>query len=225
MMSGAKRARTADLLHAISRQHVHPRPYPQVTVLPRPRKSARVRTCCGTFLLYHSHPRRGPQRAPDEALTGANPAHQVTGAPSGVHAVKEATEAGPTTPPQPPPQPGAGQPDSPTNIQPGFRGLHSNFGTGISVPSRRRHPLATQMIATCSHTGPHSAVPALGPVRGRRRCSRVTVCRPGVRAWPVRAPPRGSPSAGLCARAPPGPLGRLRHGRRWLVVPPGLRRR
>ena len=64
LTSGAKRARTADLLHAISRQHVHPRPSVQVTVLPRPRKSARVRTSCGTFLLYRCHPHRGHQSRP-----------------------------------------------------------------------------------------------------------------------------------------------------------------
>ena len=61
---GAKRARTADLLHAIWRQHVHPRPSMQVTVLPRPRRSARVRTSCGTFLLYRCHPRGEPQSCP-----------------------------------------------------------------------------------------------------------------------------------------------------------------
>jgi len=54
---GAKRARTADLLHAIWRQHVHPRPYPQVTVLPRPRTSARVQVSCCTSVLYGCHPR------------------------------------------------------------------------------------------------------------------------------------------------------------------------
>jgi hypothetical protein len=59
-----KRARTADLLHAIWRQHVHPRPYPQVTVLPRPPKSARVQVCCCTSVLYRYRPRRGHQPWP-----------------------------------------------------------------------------------------------------------------------------------------------------------------
>jgi hypothetical protein len=51
-LGGAKRARTADLLHAIWRQHVHPRLSVQVTVLPRPRKSARVQVSCCTSVLY-----------------------------------------------------------------------------------------------------------------------------------------------------------------------------
>jgi hypothetical protein len=58
---GAKRARTADLLHAIWRQHVHPRPSVQVTVLPRPRTSARVRVSCCTSVLYRCHPRQEHQ--------------------------------------------------------------------------------------------------------------------------------------------------------------------
>ena len=56
LTSGAKRARTADLLHAIWRQHVHPRPSPQVTILQRPYAATCVRTCCCTFLLYRCHP-------------------------------------------------------------------------------------------------------------------------------------------------------------------------
>jgi len=48
-------------LHAIWRQHVHPRPSVQVTVLTRPRKSARVRVSCCTSVLYRCHPRRGHQ--------------------------------------------------------------------------------------------------------------------------------------------------------------------
>jgi hypothetical protein len=59
-LCGAKRARTSDLLHAIWRQHVHPRVRVQVTVLPRPRKSARVRVSCCTSVLYRCHPRRVP---------------------------------------------------------------------------------------------------------------------------------------------------------------------
>jgi hypothetical protein len=54
--------RTPDLLHAIQRQPVHPRLSLQVTVLPRPLRSARVRACCGTFLLYRSAPANTPDR-------------------------------------------------------------------------------------------------------------------------------------------------------------------
>jgi hypothetical protein len=64
LTSGAKRARTADLLHAIWRQHVHPRPSVQVTVLTRPRKSARVRVSCCTSVLYRFNPRRAASRGP-----------------------------------------------------------------------------------------------------------------------------------------------------------------
>jgi len=63
LTSGAKRARTADLLHAIWRQHVHPRPSPQVTVLPRPRTSARVRVSCCTCVLYSAPLPSLPTRA------------------------------------------------------------------------------------------------------------------------------------------------------------------
>jgi hypothetical protein len=49
---GAKGTRTPGLLHAISRQHVHPRLSPQVTVPQRPPATARVPARCGTFLLY-----------------------------------------------------------------------------------------------------------------------------------------------------------------------------
>jgi hypothetical protein len=79
-LGGAKRARTADLLHAIWRQHVHPRPSVQVTVLPRPRTSVRVRVSCCTSVLYRCHPRSGaPVVAPDAALTSINPPRQATG--------------------------------------------------------------------------------------------------------------------------------------------------
>ena len=65
---GAKRARTADLLHAIWRQHVHPRPSVQVTVLTRPCAATSVRVRCGTSVLYRSHPcRRAPAAAELEA--------------------------------------------------------------------------------------------------------------------------------------------------------------
>jgi hypothetical protein len=49
---GATEIRTPDLLHAISRQHVHPRLSPQVTVPASTRGSISVRVRCGTSLLY-----------------------------------------------------------------------------------------------------------------------------------------------------------------------------
>jgi hypothetical protein len=64
LTSGAKEIRTPDLLHAIWRQHVHPRPSPQVTVLPRPCTATRVPLCCCTSVLYRCHPRRGAGRGP-----------------------------------------------------------------------------------------------------------------------------------------------------------------
>ena len=50
--SGAKGTRTPDPLLANNRQHVHSRPYPQVTVPKRVSASLQIRTCCGTFVLY-----------------------------------------------------------------------------------------------------------------------------------------------------------------------------
>ena len=55
-LGGAKRARTADLLHAISRQLVHPRPSVQVTVSGRPHQSSGIQAGCCTFVLYGSEP-------------------------------------------------------------------------------------------------------------------------------------------------------------------------
>jgi len=52
LTSGAKGTRTPDPLLANNRQHVHPRPSPQVTVLERVSASPWIRTCCGTFVLY-----------------------------------------------------------------------------------------------------------------------------------------------------------------------------
>ena len=59
-LGGAKEIRTPDLLHAIWRQHVHPRPSPQVTVLPRPHECARVRVSCCTSVLYSPTRRQRP---------------------------------------------------------------------------------------------------------------------------------------------------------------------
>ena len=59
--SGAKGTRTPDPLLANNRQHVHPRPYPQVTVPERVSASLQIHTCCGTFVLY-SLPRSTPVR-------------------------------------------------------------------------------------------------------------------------------------------------------------------
>jgi hypothetical protein len=53
--SGAKQARTADLLHAIRRLHVHRSVSVQVTVLPRPCQATAVPASCCTFLLYCCH--------------------------------------------------------------------------------------------------------------------------------------------------------------------------
>jgi hypothetical protein len=58
---GAKGTRTSDPLLANNRQTVHPRPSPQVTVPERVSASLRIRTCCGTFVLY-SPPRSTPVR-------------------------------------------------------------------------------------------------------------------------------------------------------------------
>ena len=49
-----------------NRQHVHPRPYPQVTVHIRTWRSADVRACCGTFLLYCP---AWPNHAPSRRMT------------------------------------------------------------------------------------------------------------------------------------------------------------
>ena len=51
---GATGIRTPDLLHAISRQYVHWRPSPQVTVLEHPLRFASVPAGCGTSMLYRS---------------------------------------------------------------------------------------------------------------------------------------------------------------------------
>ncbi len=55
-LGGAKRARTADLLHAISRQDVHRSLSVQVTVHPCPYQATAVRASCCTFLLYCAVP-------------------------------------------------------------------------------------------------------------------------------------------------------------------------
>jgi hypothetical protein len=44
--------RTPDLLHAITRRHIHPGPSPQATVLRGLPESAQVRAGYGTSLLY-----------------------------------------------------------------------------------------------------------------------------------------------------------------------------
>jgi hypothetical protein len=49
---GAKGTRTPDPLLANNRQHVHPRPSPQVDVPGRAPRSVRIRVCCGTSVLY-----------------------------------------------------------------------------------------------------------------------------------------------------------------------------
>jgi hypothetical protein len=62
---GAKGTRTPDPLLANNRQHVHPRPSPQVTVPERVSASLQIRTCCGTSVLY-SPPRPTALRRPCE---------------------------------------------------------------------------------------------------------------------------------------------------------------
>jgi hypothetical protein len=59
---GATGIRTPDLLHAISRHHVHRSASPQVTVPERTHRSIQIRAGCGTFLLYSFHLR--PIRMP-----------------------------------------------------------------------------------------------------------------------------------------------------------------
>jgi hypothetical protein len=54
---GAKGTRTNDPLLANNRQHVHRRPSPQVTVPQRVSAPARVRTFCGTSVLYSTEVR------------------------------------------------------------------------------------------------------------------------------------------------------------------------
>jgi hypothetical protein len=49
---GVKGTRTPDLLLANNRQHVHPRPSPQVTVPGRAPGSTQIQACCGNFVLY-----------------------------------------------------------------------------------------------------------------------------------------------------------------------------
>ena len=52
---GAKEIRTPDLLHAISRQHIHLCTSPKVSVLERASGSASVRAGCCTCVLYCPH--------------------------------------------------------------------------------------------------------------------------------------------------------------------------
>jgi hypothetical protein len=53
---GAMGIRTPDLLHAIQRHYVHPRPSVQVTVSGRPHQSSGIQAGCCTFVLYGSEP-------------------------------------------------------------------------------------------------------------------------------------------------------------------------
>jgi hypothetical protein len=74
---GAMGIRTPDLLHAITRQHIHHRPSPQVTVPRSARRSPVVRVRCGTFLLYS--PGR-PHESRDVAVLP--PAHSRSPSPA-----------------------------------------------------------------------------------------------------------------------------------------------
>jgi len=77
---GAKGIRTPDLLHAISRQHVHRCLSSQVTVPERAHRSGQVRTGCCTFALYQS---ARPTRPPNERLTSQNLQELYRGASRG----------------------------------------------------------------------------------------------------------------------------------------------
>ncbi len=90
---GAMGIRTPDLLHAIRRQHIHPRPSPQVSVPERLPWSASIRTGCGTSVLY-SPPRSMALQRPC-ALAAAAPRNLlVTKAASGAHGSEGNPRAG-----------------------------------------------------------------------------------------------------------------------------------
>jgi hypothetical protein len=80
LTSGAKEIRTPDLLHAIWRQHVHPRPSPQVTVLLRPCAATSGRVRCGTPVLYRSNSAETSAVSRDEGPASDNPASHAKGA-------------------------------------------------------------------------------------------------------------------------------------------------
>ncbi len=75
---GAKGTRTPDPLLANNRQHVHPRPSPQVSVPERPSESASVRTGCGTFLLYSAPHQSRSVRIPCHRAPCPNAASNLT---------------------------------------------------------------------------------------------------------------------------------------------------
>jgi hypothetical protein len=75
---GAKGIRTPDLLHAISRQHVHRSTSAQVTVPGSAHPSRQVRTGCCTFLLYRPACPVSPRMVPDQP----EPPKNSTAAPS-----------------------------------------------------------------------------------------------------------------------------------------------
>ena len=64
LVGGAKGTRTPDPLLANNRQHVHPHPYPQVSVLGRPFASASIQAGCCTSALYFALHRCRPVRMP-----------------------------------------------------------------------------------------------------------------------------------------------------------------
>ena len=70
LTSGAKGTRTPDPLLANNRQHVHPRPSPQVTIPERVSASLQIRTCCGTSVLYSP-----PESTPVRRLCGTPRRH------------------------------------------------------------------------------------------------------------------------------------------------------
>jgi hypothetical protein len=78
-LRGAMGIRTPDLLHAISRQHVHRSPSLQVTVPTGAWRSAPIRGRCGTFLLYSPG---GPQESRDVAVLPAVPFQDPSARPA-----------------------------------------------------------------------------------------------------------------------------------------------
>jgi hypothetical protein len=80
LTSGAKGTRTPDPLVANNRQHVHQRPFPQVTVPRGGPASLQIRVCCGTPMLYRTLdqgtiPSRRHQLAHTYCRSGASSCH------------------------------------------------------------------------------------------------------------------------------------------------------
>ena len=74
---GAKGTRTPAPLLANNRQHVHPRPSPQVTVPGCASASTYIQICCGTFQLY-SQPWSGTAQIPCDSPLCSPQEHERT---------------------------------------------------------------------------------------------------------------------------------------------------